>query len=246
MTVTAMLAWWNEPVELLDACVRSLARIADRVVAVDGGYERWPGATRTSPPDQAAAITTAGKAAGVKVEIYEPEGLWPGQVAKRDYMLRAAAQRSSWVFPVDADWILHGPREAIRHELEETRFNVVDVAFYTTPNYTRPLEQTAATEWHEGLVGETIRIPILFRALPGMRVERFHWWYSALLNDKRVGLWGCEGVYPSVPSMPLKAPMLVEHRCLHRPRAKVLQNRRFCTDRVELVAATGQEDAVCA
>jgi hypothetical protein len=50
MIVTGILAWWDEPPELLDACIRGLGDIADRIVAVDGAYRRYPAATITSPP----------------------------------------------------------------------------------------------------------------------------------------------------------------------------------------------------
>jgi hypothetical protein len=59
MVVTAMLAWFNETVEELHRAVTSLRTIADRVVAVDGGWDLYPGARASSPPEQADAIRSA-------------------------------------------------------------------------------------------------------------------------------------------------------------------------------------------
>ena len=42
MIVTAALCWWNELPEDLDRCIRAAALIADRVVALDGAYRRYP------------------------------------------------------------------------------------------------------------------------------------------------------------------------------------------------------------
>jgi hypothetical protein len=50
--VTAALAWYDEAPEDLDRYVRALPVVCDRLVAVDGGYERYPGATPRSSRDE--------------------------------------------------------------------------------------------------------------------------------------------------------------------------------------------------
>ena len=59
MIVTAALCWYNEPPDELAACVRATATVADRIVAVDGAYRRYPGAKPMSSPAQVKAIQMA-------------------------------------------------------------------------------------------------------------------------------------------------------------------------------------------
>ena len=39
-------------------------------------------------------------------------------------------------------------------------------------------------------------------------------------------------------------PFCVEHRCLFRRERNILANREFCNDRISIVQATDQEDAL--
>ena len=131
MIVTAMLAWFEEPTDLLDACVRSLGGFCDRIVAVDGAYDLTPGKARRSPPEQAEAIEKAASAAGIEAEIFVPGRVWEGQVQKRDFMLRLAAERSDYVFACDADYIVRCEVPAVRAELEESDADAFRLRFHT-------------------------------------------------------------------------------------------------------------------
>ena len=108
--VTASLVWWDEPPETLRECVLGAARVCDRIVAVDGAYRRYPGATGTSPPEQAAAISEAARDAGIECLVVSPDRLWAGQVEKRTHALALAAIGSDWVAVVDADHVIDADR----------------------------------------------------------------------------------------------------------------------------------------
>ncbi len=243
MIVTAALAWFDEPLELLDECVRHLPVMADRLVAVDGGYSRYPGAKVASPKSQAAQIRRTAKDVGIDVRIVTPNRLWAGQVEKRSHMIALAGQGSDWFVGVDADHIWHGVRYTIRHELEnvDAAFDTVSADMFTPPNHEQPIEETAAGEWHMNIADRYIHQEWIFRSLPGLRVEQRHWWYSGLRGDKRVWLMGGPNG-PTVRIHKLKAPFLVEHKCLHRQQKQVVRNREFCIDRVTIVEKTKQED----
>lgn len=243
MIVTAALAWFDEQPEDLYRYVTALPVACDRLVAVDGGYERYPGAHRCSEEEERRAIREAAAAVGIDVEIVVPDRVWRGQVEKRSFLYERAAAGSDWIVTLDADHILHGVREAVRHELEHTTEHAVEVEFYTTMNHARPLAETASTDWHEGLAGQRIWHRMIFRALPGMQVERFHWYLSALHAGGRVWLTDVsEGPHQPVAARRLEAPFLIEHRCLFRRDRNIIANREFCEDRVGLVETTGQED----
>ena len=72
LRVTAMLAWYDEPEELLEQAVSSAATIADRILAVDGGYRQTPGAQSRSPQPQTAAIRQTARKAGISCTIVHP------------------------------------------------------------------------------------------------------------------------------------------------------------------------------
>lgn len=97
--------------------------------------------------------------------------------------------------------------------------------------------------WHEEVAGQTFDITHIFRALPGLRVERKHWWVSGIArNGQRHWLWGGDGSYPTLTPTAMPAPYRVEHRCLYRTPEQVLASRAFLNDREAVVEQTGQED----
>lgn len=241
MIVTAALVWWDERPEDLAECVRGMANIADKVLAVDGAYRRYPGATVTSNPEQAQAIRETAEKAGLECEVYEPKQLWAGQVEKRSFTLRRAAKDADWIAVVDSDWVIHTKRKFARAALEKVSpdIDVLSVKMYT-PRSRMPF----ATSWHRKQAGRRFVIPHLFRALPGYMVEKRHWWYSALKDGERVWLWHPmkSSTYPVRPPMRLNCRYEIEHRTLLRDERHILDSRAFLNDRELVVAETGQED----
>ncbi len=245
--LTAALAWFDEAPEDLDRFVRSLEGFVDRLVAVDGGYERYPGAEIRSNRDEEEAIRDACADIGLPVEIMVPDSLWRGQVEKRTFLIQQAAEGSDWVFTLDADHILHGVVESFRQEMAQARVvrkHRVEVDFFTTVNPYRPMKATSSTEWHSDLAGQTVKMGLILRSMEQMRYERFHWWVSAREHQRRLWIYGGDNSLPHGLAHELRAPFFVEHRCHFRRDRNIIANRVFCEDRVELVSATGQEDAV--
>lgn len=250
MIVTAALIWYDENPEDLERCVRGMADIADRVVAVDGAYRRYPDAQVSSPPEQAETIRRTAAEVGLDCDIYIPDRLWAGQVEKRSFVLARASQGTDWIAVVDTDWVIHADRGFARKELERCLQRGIDVVMVTlwTPNGESP----PATNWHARLAGTRVPIQHLFRPLPELRVERFHWWYSAVKNGQRVWMWRGRkrrkdrviDRTPILPAWQLRANYVIEHRTLHRDEKHILAGRAFCNDRIMVVSRTGQEDHV--
>jgi hypothetical protein len=201
---------------------------------------------------QAQVIAETAREVGLECEIHTPSRLWNGQVEKRSFLLGKATEGMNpsrdWFMAVDADHIWHGPRYTIRWEIahipEDT--DAITVPMFTPMNHARPLEESAAGEWHANHANKTMSPQRIFRSLPGVMVERYHWWYSAMKGGNRVWLWGGDQKRPHVKVREMQAPMLVEHRCLFREPLQIERNREFCEDRVKIVKATGQEDDVAA
>jgi hypothetical protein len=238
--VTAALIWFNEKAADLKACVEGMATVADRLVAVDGAYARYPGATVRSPKAQEQAIRRAADNVGIDVEIVIPDELWPGQVAKRGFALARATEGSDWIVHADADWRITGDRDAIRAELEEASpsVDVLSVPFYTPAGDAKP------SAWHEHIGDTLVDLPFLFRAHPGFTVERVHWAYSALKGRQRWWIWGGDRSRPRAVHHKLKAECRIEHLTLKRSPKQVLASRAFLNDRVKVMELTNQEDDV--
>lgn len=122
MIITAALCWYEEREETLDRCVRSLAGLVDRVVAVDGAWKLFPGGQPGgSGHEQQRAIREAADSAGIGCEIWSPLFVYESQVAKRAHMMQLAGDGSDWVFVVDADeYVAFSAGEAARAVLAET------------------------------------------------------------------------------------------------------------------------------
>jgi hypothetical protein len=243
LTVTAMLAWFDEPPDLLEQAVDSVACVADRVVAVDGGYELAPGAKPGSPKAQADRIRKAARAAGLDLVLMEPAALWKGQVAKRHFMLRLACQESDWVMPLDADWCVFGNREQVREELARSRAEALTVEFSTPENDERPLAESAAERWHQQTAGRIYRYPLIFRVLPDMSMDLSHWGYSALRpgTGDRIAYWDRRVASKKARTAELTSDLLIEHLCLFRDEKQILRNREFCAARDQQVRRQGAE-----
>lgn len=245
MIVTAALSWYDELPETLERCVVGVANVADRIVALDGAYSRFPGGRPQSPPRQARVIRETAKRCGLEALVLAPDRLWAGQVEKRSYLLSVATVNADWICVVDADHVVNADRTVARQALEQANgTDAFDVPLFTPANPDRPIEQSAGGQWHAQHSGQTVPIPHLYRAYPGFRVERYHWWYSAVKGNQRVWMWGGDNVtYPVAPHAMLPDPSYrVDHVCLLRDKAHVLANRAFCNDREMVVQMTGQED----
>jgi hypothetical protein len=176
-------------------------------------------------------------------------------VEKRAHLLNVASIGSDWIAVVDTDHIINTDRELARDEISHIGpdVDVISVPFFTPANDARDLNVSAATGWHKSMVGMTVALSHLFRALPGLTVERYHWWYMANKNGERIALRygmkmgaddtllnGCRVLEP----VPLQTPYEITHLCLTRDDKHILANRAFCNDRSMVVAQTQQEDDV--
>lgn len=236
-----MLAWWDEPPELLEQAVLSMEGFADQLVAADGGYSLWAGATAKSDPEQKQAIVRAAKQAGIVVSFLRPR-LWVGQVQKRNALLQTeAAKTSDWVMPFDADWVLRGEKRQARLELEASKAEMFTLMFRTPADPARSLDVTSSTDWHRETVDIAAPMGLLYRVYPHMRMVRHHWWYSGLRPD---GVWVTYlggGGSVAARDEAFKSEVWIEHLCHFRDLFRIGRNREFCYARDRQVSETGVE-----
>lgn len=132
MKVTAVLAWFDESPETLDRCVRSLAGVADRLVALDGPWEHFPHESASSPRVQHDAIMSAA-ASLESVTVMPSNRPWRSQVAKRAALLELARiVGSDWLLVIDADeHVERCDGGLLRERLASTGRDVCKVGFRT-------------------------------------------------------------------------------------------------------------------
>ncbi len=245
MKITAMLAWWDEPVDELEDCVRSLPVLCDALVAVDGAYEMTPGATAQSPSEQEAAITEAAESAGLEYKVVIPNKVWKGQVEKRAFMLDLAVSTNpDWLLAVDADHRLVGDRESVRRQLDWfMKCGVVSVRH----SFRTPLPDwfdlaNSPHAWHTELAGNTVDHALICRCLDGMRIEKNHWGYTGVQDGQRIALgsnWQSDE-YPQGKAVKL-GDFRIDHVCFHRDQKRLDRNRDYCLARDSFAETNGYE-----
>ena len=203
-----------------------------------------PEATVRSSAREVRAIEKAAAEVGLDCIVVQINRLWAGQVEKRAHLLSMATVNSDWIVVVDTDHIIHADRDTARAVLagSDETVNVIEVPFTTPRDPKRELKESAAGVWHESMVDQRVMLPHIYRALPGMRVEKRHWWISAIHNNQRVWLWSSADTYPYLQHHPMPVPYEIEHRALFRTEEQIRLSRGFLNDRDWVVARTGQED----
>lgn len=246
MIINAALAWWNERPEDLKACVAGIANVADRIIAVDGAYSRYPGATIKSPKEQHEALIQAAREFDLDLITPSIDRLWAGQVEKRNFMMREASVDCDWIMVVDTDHIIKTVRDEARVEIEQITLNhdvdVIDAHLFTPLNETVPIETSAAGKWHEESSSKILNIAHFHRPYPEFTVDRFHYWYSAVKNGEKIWMWYGDGSARDARHVGLETQYQIIHRTLFRSPEQVLASRGFLNDRAWVVRETGQED----
>lgn len=129
MRIAAALAWYDEPVEFLDRCVRSLEGVVDFVVPLDGRWDLMPGDDFLSPMEQVETINRALRAANLDGIPVRPATEFVSQVEKRAELMRdCAVLGADWILVIDADeYIASADTAVVRRDLEQTEHVCGDV-----------------------------------------------------------------------------------------------------------------------
>lgn len=130
MVICAALAWYDEPVEFLDRCVRSLAGVVDEIVALDGRWEEHPGETHLSSDAEYDAIEQAAHAAGINCDTLSPGRPYVSQVDKRIELMETASGDADWILVIDGDeYVSAANPMLLRATLTQTHLEVGYVGF---------------------------------------------------------------------------------------------------------------------
>lgn len=165
MRIIGLLSWYEEPASWLAECVVGMAKLCDHVIAVDGPYALFPGATTkpASGSEQAETILHTAAGAGIGCTIHSPRQPWWGnEVEKRDYMLQLGMTMAEpgvdWFLRVDADEVVTQVPVDSAKKLAETDLDVAEVML-----------------WERDDLDSQYPLRALFRALPGIRIHQLHY-----------------------------------------------------------------------
>ncbi len=215
---------------MLYETVTRLGRIpVDALVAVDGAYDLYPGATGSSPPSNHIAIQDAANTIGVSATIHSPAGPWEGsgEVRKRTFALRLAetlSEPDDWFLLLDADHILQRVDPSFRGRLEASDKEVATYGLVQRPRRAAglsPLERQViaahADEWPGTVEAPGVEAPrMLYRARRGLRYGPLHW----ELTGPKGKLWGL-GTDALLPAEDLTEVLIFEHAWDHRTDERI-------------------------
>lgn len=237
MKVIALLNFYDETAAMLAACVASVAKCCDHIVASDGGYFLFPGADRHSGIEAHDVITQTAYSAGIGCTIHAPATIWYGnEVEKRNHLVQigmtVAEPGVDWFLRIDADEVVTDVPEDFRARLEQTEEDAAGVTLWWR-SHLQGTGATDATIREFDTEGGQKDMRFLLRALPGMRVEGAHNFYLAEKNGETVILYGRKDMHDEVLLADFNDVRL-EHRHNHRIRTRNERANEFNMRRDQL------------
>lgn len=210
MRIIGLLSWYEEPASWLAECVASVAKLCDHLIAVDGPYALFPGATRkpASGTEQAETILHTAAGAGIGCTVHAPgQPWWGNEVGKRDFMFRLGMTMAEpgvdWFLRIDADEALTQVPSDTRALLAATSQDVAEVTMWERDDIT------------------TCQFPIrvLFRALAGIGIQQAHYVVTAPGETGTRVLCGNDTKHHAEPAEALW-DVRIEHRTRQRSRLR--------------------------
>jgi hypothetical protein len=201
----ALLCWFDEHPRFLERAVYTSVRLGvERLVALDGAYKLYPGAQRTSPPEQSRAILRAANALGLDLTFGKPK-LWETELEKREAMI-ALVPEQEWFCWLDADFEVMSNNPRLPERLERAEYNAADVTIRHLRGPYFP-NLPPLTDFR-----------LFYRHLPGLHFERNH--YTLVAGDGR-RLWG-NGTHGAIePGLDLRREVVIAHHTNGRPIERV-------------------------
>ncbi len=201
MKIIAMMAFYDEPEELLKRSVRGMASLGvTDLIACDGSYSLYPGGLAFSPSHQVNSLDLLAQSRRIHLHLHQPVKVWAGnEVEKRQKMLDMAmlwANDGDWLAIWDCDYkFVSAPLPIeIVVRLRSTRCDVATVAFTEDPSSD-----------DQGFYP----MGMFIRAIPGIKMDGNH--HTYVFPDGR-------------RTQVLRRPVPNEAKALHMPDVKILHD----------------------
>ncbi len=216
-TIAACIVWYDEPLESIDRCLRSLPLVADELVIADGRWEGFddeaPAASMGDQRDLVYRLATQLFEAPVMIGCEEPMPKpWTSQVDKRRNVYRIGSLISDWLLVLDMDeHVERCESRLLRDFLRNTELLSGDIGMRTIHGPSAP----------EGVH----KTPRLFATKLGITVEGSHNGIRTLRGD---WLTGDPKYVPIVERLDARPFITCYHtQGADRPKEREMADRRY-------------------
>ena len=237
MKVLGLLSFYDEPGDLLVACLNGLAKAGvDHVVALDGAYQMFPNDDPVSHVNQHGTIVLTCRNLGMGCTLSVPNRAWEGnEIEKRTALFALGwtlAEEGDWFWVQDADQIVTDVPADWKERLAATEHDAATITMHDCVAAENPSDDWPAD----------FPIRSLFRAQP-IKVQTNHCTY--VTDDGRV-LWGLvvEGDDHGRGEEP--ALDLTDIKVDHRPQVRSPERLQAKMDYYVQRDAAGVERGECA
>jgi hypothetical protein len=238
MSVIGILCFYDESPTWLSTAITTMAPAFDYLVAVDGGYELFPGAIDqpASSLECAHAVTEAAYAAGLPLVHYRPSEPFHGnEVEKRNLSFDLARSVSEgeddWFFVIDADYVGRYVAADIKATLAAADdFVSAEYARFDGVDYQALADQGVIRSDFAPTRNGYTSVRGIYRALDGLHYESAHYVVAAPTSDGgKIYLWGNPGIHmPYVhETLDVTDYVKIDHRNSSRDRGRNERARAF-------------------
>lgn len=216
--IAALMSFYDDPPDMIERAIESVAELVEVIVAVDGAYGVFPSGEARSPAEQVDAIQETAAACDLDLLLYQPNDVWHGgEVEKRDFMFRLAdTMRADWYTILDTDFIFEYPyrlgvqsvfedlRVAQKRGFEVGKVTLIDHVSTPGANSKRRVEN---------------ELPLFYRVagLAPIHIGPTH--YHTWREGSEEHLWGCLNT-PQVAHFDMTDTVHVRHEWWHRDEAR--------------------------
>jgi hypothetical protein len=246
MRVICLHFFYAESPTWLAACVSSMSRFADHVVALDGGYRLFPEAMPTSGAPSHDAIVKSAEAVGLGLTLYIPPRIFEdNEVEKRSLAFRLgeaiATPEEDFYFILDADEVVIEHPVTLHEDLERTSLDVGSARMVDRIDWHKDeqVEQLARAGFFPSKSHDQSRR--FYRAIPGLKCVGNHYTFLAERDGQQLTLRGLErfGVEPTI-----NLGVVIEHRRGMRTVERGANRDEYYVVRDSLKAELEPEDMV--
>lgn len=226
MRVIGLLCYYAESPTWLAACVTSMGRFCDHVVAVDGAYALYPGGRPSSGAPSHDAVMKAAEAAGLGVTHHVPAAVFTdNEVEKRNLAFRlgatVATPNDDWFFILDADEVVVHHGATILDELARTPLDVAGASMIERVDWHRTPEIEAVGRAGFAPSRSLNHSRRFYRAIPGLRCIGNHYTFVAERDGRLMRLRAAEHMgHEPVLNLDVEIEHRSNQRDVERDRAK--------------------------
>lgn len=233
--IVGALCWYDESPAWLAATVSSLAGFVDHLVALDGGYQFFPGAAErpSSKINEAETLMAAAAGAGIGLTLHRPAVPYQdNEVEKRALSLDLAyniATQDDWIFVIDADEVVRYAAPDLKEKLAGAEEMVATARFYDELDAQAMVDRAGDVPHQQWEPESQQNIRRLYKAVPDLQYVDAHYVLRTRWPDgKAKYLYGHAGTHePIVPAFDAGDYLQVDHRQKQRHRVRDQRRREW-------------------